>query len=203
MVTFLDNAIFFLNKLGVWSVLIPFMFAFTIVFALLQKSKILGKDSVKYNSVLALVFSFLFVYFVDMPSMLYFVFYVVIFAIGSLLLMMLINMLGFKRPTEDKKKKKFRNKVMFVVFSFLIILVGSPFVNWSIVQSVLWNPAVIMLLIFIVVLWFIVGSSKPARQAEQEEQQAPPSEPRRAPQSARHVRTYRPEQGEWQEPRQR
>lgn len=54
MATFADM-IYMLQGIGVADVLLPFILVFTVVFAVLQKSKLLGKDSKKYNVILALV----------------------------------------------------------------------------------------------------------------------------------------------------
>ncbi|MFT4303416.1 MAG: hypothetical protein ACMXYG_02550 [Candidatus Woesearchaeota archaeon] len=45
-----------LSRWGVAEVLLPFILIFTIVFAILQKSEILGKGKKNYNSMVALVF---------------------------------------------------------------------------------------------------------------------------------------------------
>lgn len=42
--TILGNAILFLDKIGVYDVVLPFVLVFTIVFAILEKSMIFGKD---------------------------------------------------------------------------------------------------------------------------------------------------------------
>jgi len=47
--------IYNLNQMGVVDVILPFIIVFTIVFAALQKSLILGKESKKFNIVIALV----------------------------------------------------------------------------------------------------------------------------------------------------
>ncbi len=44
-----------LEDLGLLDVILPFILIFTLVFAFLQKSKILGKDSKRFNAVVALV----------------------------------------------------------------------------------------------------------------------------------------------------
>ncbi|MBC8495439.1 hypothetical protein H8D36_04760 [archaeon] len=55
MVWSFEQSIYALDHLGIVDVILPFIIVFTIVFAALQKSKILGKDSKKYNVVIALV----------------------------------------------------------------------------------------------------------------------------------------------------
>lgn len=59
-----DNLIYQLESMGVAQVLLPFILVFTLVFAILEKSKILGDDgkSKKYNIVVSLVLGMLFVF---------------------------------------------------------------------------------------------------------------------------------------------
>lgn len=47
--------IYSLDRLGIIDVVLPFIIVFTIAFAALEKSKVLGKESKKYNVVIALV----------------------------------------------------------------------------------------------------------------------------------------------------
>jgi len=47
MVTVLENAINFLNDLGVYNVILPFLLIFSIVFAILEKTKILGIEKIE------------------------------------------------------------------------------------------------------------------------------------------------------------
>ena len=54
MVNFEDFAIA-LESWGLTDVLLPFLLIFTIIFAVLQKSKILGKDKKQFNVIIALV----------------------------------------------------------------------------------------------------------------------------------------------------
>jgi hypothetical protein len=54
MANFVD-AIWRLQEAGVADVLLPFILVFTVVFAVLQKSKVLGNDSKKYNVMVAMV----------------------------------------------------------------------------------------------------------------------------------------------------
>ncbi|MEM4397709.1 MAG: hypothetical protein QW757_03750 [Candidatus Woesearchaeota archaeon] len=57
MQTFTDW-ILILDRMGVLEVLLPFLLVFTIAFAVLQKSLILGQNSKKFNSIVAMVIGF-------------------------------------------------------------------------------------------------------------------------------------------------
>ncbi len=50
-----------LNQWGLTDVLLPFLLIFTVLFAVLQKTRILGKGSKKYNVVVSFVMAFMFV----------------------------------------------------------------------------------------------------------------------------------------------
>ncbi|MFC2136031.1 hypothetical protein ACFLTH_15560 [Bacteroidota bacterium] len=52
------NLIYSLENLGVVDVILPFIIVFTVIFASLQKTKILGEDSKRYNVIVALVMGF-------------------------------------------------------------------------------------------------------------------------------------------------
>lgn len=54
MVTFQDF-VMYLQNIGVADVLLPFILVFTIIFAILQKTKILGEKGKRYNVMIALV----------------------------------------------------------------------------------------------------------------------------------------------------
>ncbi len=54
----LEYGVYNLEYLGLMDIILPFIIVFTIVFAALQKSKILGDDSKKFNVVIALVLGF-------------------------------------------------------------------------------------------------------------------------------------------------
>jgi len=51
----LADGIIMLQQLGVADVLLPFLLIFTVVFAVLQKSHVLGRESKKYNVIVAMV----------------------------------------------------------------------------------------------------------------------------------------------------
>lgn len=50
-----ENVIYYLESMGLTDVILPFVLVFTIVFAVLQKAKIFGDQSKKYNVIFALV----------------------------------------------------------------------------------------------------------------------------------------------------
>lgn len=59
MASILGNVIGFLQKIGIYDVVLPFLLTFTIVFAILEKTKVLGPDKKNLNSMVAFVIGFL------------------------------------------------------------------------------------------------------------------------------------------------
>ena len=55
MVYDFSELVYFIEDFRVMDVLLPFLLIFTIVFAILQKTKIMGKERKNYNVVIALV----------------------------------------------------------------------------------------------------------------------------------------------------
>lgn len=180
MAGMLDNAIVFLSGLGLLSVVIPFMLAFTVVFALLQKTRILGKESLRYNSVVALVFGFLFVYFVNIGQLLYFALYLVILLMAGIMFMFIVKMVGFK---EFKKKE--RQWILTGIFLFIFVVALNAFIDWEIIRAVLINPATIMLAVFILVLWFVVGRPHKIGKEIEAEQRAQERAEKKTPEQRR------------------
>ncbi|MBU4501928.1 MAG: hypothetical protein KKA79_04995 [Nanoarchaeota archaeon] len=55
------QAIQLMEDFGFYDVVLPFLLVFTLIFATLEKTKILGKESRKYNALIALTISLMFV----------------------------------------------------------------------------------------------------------------------------------------------
>ena len=61
MVLDFKEAVAFMEDFGIYDVVIPFILVFTIIFATLEKIKIFGKDSRRYNALIALSIALLFI----------------------------------------------------------------------------------------------------------------------------------------------
>lgn len=57
--TTLEQAIIFLQKLGFFQIVVPFVLIFSVIFAILEKSKLLGEERRAINAVVALVIALL------------------------------------------------------------------------------------------------------------------------------------------------
>ncbi|MBN2111483.1 hypothetical protein JW707_00120 [Candidatus Woesearchaeota archaeon] len=54
-----QSALYYLENIGLTDVILPFVLVFTVIFAILQKAKIFGAESKKYNVIFSLVVSLL------------------------------------------------------------------------------------------------------------------------------------------------
>lgn len=54
----LERAVSWLEEAGLTDVLLPFFLIFTVIYAIMEKSELLGKDKKNYNVILALVIAF-------------------------------------------------------------------------------------------------------------------------------------------------
>jgi len=52
--TYLGNSLYYLERLGIVDIIIPFILIFTLVFAVLEKTKILGKEKKNFNVIIAM-----------------------------------------------------------------------------------------------------------------------------------------------------
>lgn len=57
-VSLLEQAIFLLQRIGFFQIVIPFILVFAVLFAILEKSKLLGEDARAINAIVALVLAF-------------------------------------------------------------------------------------------------------------------------------------------------
>ena len=126
MVTTITDVLNIWNELGVFSYMIPFLLLFAVVFAILEKSKVLGDNKTIMSIVaasiglLALQFDFVAEFFaVIFPR----------FGIGISIFLVLLIMIGFFIPSNDLGKKG----------GWIGIVVGVGVVLWSISEWDQWT----------------------------------------------------------------
>src|SRR3989338_1914772 len=163
-----------LESWGLTDALLPFLLIFTIIFAVLEKSKVLGEEKRNLNTAIALIFSLIVVIphltgnlpagydpvlIINsaLPS-------VSLVVVGVIALMILIGVFGHERVTLGMSMP---GLVAFFSVVTLIIIFGSAagwwasgFDNW--LESTFGSDAlavVIMILVFGVIIAFITGGS--------------------------------------------
>nr|MBI4156722.1 hypothetical protein [Candidatus Woesearchaeota archaeon] len=170
MVSPLQNALDFLVAFGFFDVILPFIFVFTIMFAILEKTKIFGKDEVKsknINAMIALVTAFFVIVTpkvvksiqVSLPQVA-----LVLVVIVAFLMLAGSFMADEEFSFKDSGWRVFLTLVVF--FGIVAIFLNS--VDWlePIIKYITekWTDTFIVSLIFlgliIGIIFFVVGSGK-------------------------------------------
>lgn len=161
----------FLGKLGVYDVILPFLLIFTIVFAILEKTKILGTEKVgdreitkkNLNSMVALVMAFLVIASTKLVAVVNEVMAnVVLLLILAICFLMLVGVFfGSKEFTLDKYPGWI---TFFMILMFLgIVLIFLNALDWLKYLLALidnwnaeWAITIIFLIIILAFMWYIV-----------------------------------------------
>lgn len=176
------NIIFDLENMGFWSVVLPFLLVFTIIFAILQKSKILGADKdgaprKNFNVAIALIMGLAFV----VPSVLgryppnadpvmiiaNALPGVSLLAIAIIMVLLLLGIFNVGPKTDGSFGGIM---AIFVIASVAIIFAISagwmgtnlPYWLWFIYDRQ-FQSLLVTILIFGLVIWFITKEDKPEK----------------------------------------
>jgi len=177
------TAIVFLEKLGIYDVVLPFLLSFTIVFAILEKTTVLGTEDIdgkKYtkknlNAMVAFVLAFLVVLSSQIVSLINEAMaHIVILIFISVFFMMLVG--SFHKEGEDFWLKG-KTKVTFVVLAGIgIALIFLDAAKTSSGQSWLeyfwediltknwgaeWMAALVLVLFIVLFMGFVTKGEKP------------------------------------------
>ena len=170
----------FLGRLGVYDVILPFLLIFTIVFAILEKTKILGTEKVgdrevtkkNLNSMVALAVAFLVIASTRLVAVVNEVMAnVVLLLILAICFLLLVGVFfGSKEFTLEKYPNWIR---FFMVLMFIgIVLIFLNALDWlTYVFAVFeawdaeWAVTVIFLIVILLLMWYIVKEpSAPAKE---------------------------------------
>jgi len=176
------GVITFLDKIGIYDVILPFLLVFTIMFAILEKTKILGTEKIEgqeltkknLNAMVAFVVSFLVIASTKLVSVINETMaHVVLLLILAICFMLLVGVFfGSKEFTLESYPgwTKFFMVLMFIgiVAIFLNALDWLKyalylFQNWN----AQWSATIILLVIVIAFMWFITKESKPKTKKEE------------------------------------
>lgn len=177
--TVFAGAIEFLDRLGVYDIILPFLLIFTIVFAILEKTRVLGVDKIEgkeytkknLNAIVAFVISFLVVASTTLVRVIN-----EIFANVVLLLVLVISFLmlvGTLFGTGEITLEKFPawTRFFMVVIFLAIIVIFLQALGWlELVFGFLlinfqldWVATLILLVIIIAFMWYITREGKPMK----------------------------------------
>jgi hypothetical protein len=166
-----------LAELGVLDVLLPFLLIFTIVFAVLQKTKILGDGRKNFNVIVALVMA-LSVVIPHVTGSYYATFgfdpvtvindalpQVSIIVIAIVMMLIIIGVFG---NDFDIAGTSLSGLVVILAFVAVVLIFGSG-VGWFYMPDWLYwlndpeiQSLVIMILVFGIIIWFITKEDKPS-----------------------------------------
>ncbi len=146
-----------LMALGFYGFVLPWIFVFTVFYALLLKSKILGEDQ-KIIGVVALVAAFLVTAFFAPLGMVIANLFgtATLFLAGILVVILLVSMAGFK--IEDLAGNKIIMYLVALIGVIIFVAVAlSSVIQVSVNESVI--AAVLMVIVMIAAVYFIAGKS--------------------------------------------
>jgi hypothetical protein len=175
--SYLENAVMSLENLGLLDVLLPFLLIFTIAFAVLQKSKILGERAKNFNTMVSFVLAMaaiiphvihkgpdvVVIINTALPN-------VSVLMIASMMVLLLIGVFG---PDVNLLGSPLQG----IIVLFAVIAVGYTFLSSAgLVQNIpfLADPEtrslIISILVFGIIVWFItkeedkMNDRKPVRE---------------------------------------
>ncbi|RME31268.1 hypothetical protein D6789_03250 [Candidatus Woesearchaeota archaeon] len=174
-----QNVLVFFNEIGMYEVVLPFLLIFTIVYALLDKTRVLGVERIgdkefpkrNINSMVAFVVGFIIVASTQLVAI---ISDIIANTVMLLLLIVLFMLLAGTMQRDDGQGFQvegwYKNAFMVIMFVGIILIFLNAF-GW--LQALWfwllgsWNSqflgVIIMLLIFAGVIWWI--TSDPARKA--------------------------------------
>jgi hypothetical protein len=180
----------FFMRLGVYDVLLPFILVFTIVFAILERTKIFGTEKVKdveygkknLNAMTAFVISFLVVASAQMVSLINNALpkIVILLFLGVFFLLLV----GIFYSEKEEVLLSSRWKIMFMVIMFIGIVAiflhsipmadGTPFLTWAMMFIIAnYNTttvtSIIMVIVIIALMMFIIKEPKAEKKEEKKD----------------------------------
>ncbi len=163
MATPLEEVFILLEKIGFTQVILPFILVFTLVYAFLQKTKVLGrteegKAKKRLNAMVAFVIGFFVLAAVDILNVINIISqYLVLVIIACLLIAVLLSFLGVKN-LEKSNLVKFVG--LIIVLTVVLYALGIfDFIDLGSFDRFLITP-IVGVVIFLLVLWFLLREKK-------------------------------------------
>jgi hypothetical protein len=172
----------FLAKIGVYDVILPFLLVFTIVFAILDKTKILGTDKVgdktsskkNLNSMVAFVIALLVVASAQLVAVINQVVSQVVLLLVLIICFLLL--VGTFFGSEEFTLKEFPTWVKFLMtLSFIgIVLIFLNALDW--LQYIFylfqnwdleWASTIIFVIIIVAFMWYVVKDPTPKKEKKE------------------------------------
>ncbi len=176
--TFAKDIGLFLEKIGLTTIIIPFLLTFVIIFAVLQKTKILGKHpdgkpKTKLNAVIAVILGFIVIAYADTVAVINRIAqYGVVLLIAGVVAVIIFAFTGFPKIGKTKIMKII-GELIFILFVFYVLGVFDV-IDLSKIETNILIP-IIAIITFILAVYFIVkpGKEKPAAKTPKPTPQQP------------------------------
>lgn len=157
MVSTLRESIQFLESIGFLNVILPFLFVFTIVYGMLERTKIFGNRQKNVHAMIAFVVGFIFIASVSRVDSL--ILYLQIFGMGLLAIVAIAYVFALVQSKMFFSKHMFFN-VLLLVFVILALFASLGWLNnlpYQFFIDLIVNPVVIIVLSFLGLLWYIMS----------------------------------------------
>ncbi len=179
--TVFRGVITFLDKIGVYDVILPFLLIFTIMFAILEKTKVLGMEKIEgreitkknLNAMVAFVISFFVIASAKLVSVINETLsHVVLLLILVVSFMLLVGVFfGSKEFTLESYPGWMKFFMVLIFIGIVVIFLNALdwlqyiaylFTNWN----AEWAATIILLIIVIGFIWFITKEPKAKKASE-------------------------------------
>ncbi|MEM4263314.1 MAG: hypothetical protein QW666_00255 [Candidatus Woesearchaeota archaeon] len=163
----LEEAIKFMEHLGVWNVVIPFLLVFTLVYAILDKTKVFGTEDGKpkhrINAMIALVLAFMVLISVTVLEVINIIArYIVIAVVGMMFFAVIIGILGVK----ELKKNLVLALGLIALGGLVLYLLGYfSVINMYALRTFFEGP-IIAVIIMILLIFLIMRKPKEEKKPE-------------------------------------
>jgi hypothetical protein len=180
--TVVQDAVVFLDKLGVWDVILPFIFVFTVSYATLEKTKVLGSDKGeprhRFNAMVSAVIGLFVIVAVDVLNVVSRLSqYKVVVILDAVCLAVIFGFFGFTDVRKTRYGKYFL-PIAFLVFGVVVLyaLGLGGYLDISALRR--YEGLLIVLIVFFLIMWFVLREGKPITAGKAP---AKPAEERPAP----------------------
>ncbi len=140
--------------IGVLDVILPFLLAFIITFAMLEKTKVLGKGwrSRRANAIISFAVGMIFINMFNFRSFMAMVLWFVFVFIVMLMYVLLIETVGIKRSISKLG--------VFLIFLIFVLIASQNFIDITKLVNFLIHPVVITIVVFGLIFWYVFNEKK-------------------------------------------
>lgn len=138
--------------------ILPFILVFTVIFAILQKTEILGKDKRQIDALVALAIGLITVAYANVTGII--VSLMPFLAVSAVVILVFLILWGFSFVGDDKFKVPNGVKIAFGILAALGTLIAVLYVTpaWGYVLNVIYGDESSALLSNVIVIVIIVGA---------------------------------------------